>query len=378
VADENLKGLALVNRDLIAAAQSRSPQSVATIDMDATLVSSQKRESLYCYKGFQSYQPLNSYWFEHGLTLHSEFRDGNVPAGFEQLRVFKETLKQLPQGVEEVHLRSDTAGYQIELLKYCAESKDERFGEIKFAISSDVTPAFKQAVLEVSNKDWHPLYRNAHEKSKASQIEHREPGQEWAEICFVPNSLGHKKDGPTYRFVAIRERLQQLEVPGIEKPEEQLNLPFSTLNFPNRPCKYKLFGVVTNYTEKEKGGDEVIWWNRGRCGKSEGVHAEMKHDMAGGRLPSGKFGANAAWWTIMILALNLNAIMKRQILPTGWENKRMKAIRYGLINLPGRVMGKIGDLTLRLIDDHAFTQFLMDVREKIYSFAYGAPLSGGT
>ncbi len=33
---------------------------------------------------------MNTWWFEHGMILHSEFRDGNVPAGYEQLRVFKE------------------------------------------------------------------------------------------------------------------------------------------------------------------------------------------------------------------------------------------------------------------------------------------------
>ena len=37
----------------------------------------------------------------------------------------------------------------------------------------------------------------------------------------------------------------------------------------------------------------------------------MKGDFAGGKLPSGDFGENAAWWWIMILAMNLNTIMKR-------------------------------------------------------------------
>jgi hypothetical protein len=32
----------------------------------------------------------------------------------------------------------------------------------------------------------------------------------------------------------------------------------------------------------------------------------MKTDLAGGQLPSGLFGANAAWWALMILAHNLN------------------------------------------------------------------------
>ena len=60
--------------------------------------------------------------------MHSEFRDGNVPAGYEQLRVLEEALGRLPPGVEKVLLRSDTAGYQHELLQYCAEGKDQRFG----------------------------------------------------------------------------------------------------------------------------------------------------------------------------------------------------------------------------------------------------------
>jgi hypothetical protein len=48
----------------------------------------QKREDLFPYKGYKAYQPLNTYRAEVGLILHTEFRDGNVPAGYEQLRVF--------------------------------------------------------------------------------------------------------------------------------------------------------------------------------------------------------------------------------------------------------------------------------------------------
>jgi len=53
----------------------------------------------------------------------------------------------------------------------------------------------------------------------------------------------------------------------------------------------------------------VIWWLRERCGKSDEVHSVMKSDLAGGQLPSGLFGANAAWWALMILAHNLNTAM---------------------------------------------------------------------
>ena len=76
--------------------------------MDATLIETSKAEAKFCYKGFRSYQPLNTWWSEHGLIVHTEFRDGNVPAGYEQLRLFKESLANLPEGVEKVRLRSDT------------------------------------------------------------------------------------------------------------------------------------------------------------------------------------------------------------------------------------------------------------------------------
>ena len=85
--------------------------------------------------------------------LHSEFRDGNVPAGYEQLRVLKEALALLPQGVESVRLRSDTAGYQHDLLRYCERGENECFGRIEFAISCDVTEEFKKAVAQVRESE---------------------------------------------------------------------------------------------------------------------------------------------------------------------------------------------------------------------------------
>ncbi|MFC1852458.1 hypothetical protein ACFL27_19850 [candidate division CSSED10-310 bacterium] len=79
-----LHGLVNINKDIVAFKQVHSPFQRATLDMDATLIETSKNEALEamdCYKGFKAYQPLNTYWFEQDLVLHSEFRDGNVPAG---------------------------------------------------------------------------------------------------------------------------------------------------------------------------------------------------------------------------------------------------------------------------------------------------------
>lgn len=353
-----LSGLERVNADLLAFAQRISPERVATLDMDATLVETHKRTALCCYKGYRAYQPLNTYWAEQGLVVHSEFRDGNVPAGHEQRRVLTEALACLPQGVDKVFLRSDTAGYQADLLRYCAEGRDPRFGVIEFAIGADVTTEFKKAVGQTPESAWTPLTRLIAGEWKAT-------GQEWAEIVYVPG-WAHSKNGPTYRFLAIRELLPQLELPGLAS---QATLPFPTLSFGTRGT-YKLHGIVTN---RSRPAPELIRWYRERCGKSEEAHAVMKSDLAGGRMPSWKFGANAAWWQIMLLALNLNAIMRRHVLGGAWLHRRMKAIRFAFIRLAGWVRRHAGALDIRLSHGHPSIRWLLRARGRIRCLAELGP-----
>ncbi|HXL73464.1 MAG TPA: transposase [bacterium] len=196
-----LQKLLFLNTLLMEFAQRHHFSEIATLDQDATLVETHKRTAFYSYQKLKSYQPFNTYWHEQGLLIHSEFRDGNVPAGYEQLRVFKTVLEQLPATVKKVYLRSDSAGYQEELLRYCAEGQNERFGVIEFAIAARVSGSFKQAVMEVPDSKWEKIYR------VDEQGQRWETNQEWAEVCFVPNWMGNSKQNPHYRYLAIRERL---------------------------------------------------------------------------------------------------------------------------------------------------------------------------
>jgi len=356
--NEHLQALYRVNADLLAFVQSRSPSATATMDGDATLTETHKQDALYCYKHFKAYQPLNFWWHEQGMVVHSEFRDGNVNAGYEQLRAFKDALAMLPSGVDKVLMRSDSAGYQQELLIYCAEGKNERFGVIEFAVSADVTEEFRKAVAELGEEDWQPL------RSKIGDML-VDTGQQWAEVCFVPKWAGYKKNGPNYRFLAIREPLHEADLPGLEN--SQMTLPFPTMVFSSKG-RCKLFGVVTN---RDLPGEEVIHWLRGRCGKSEEAHAVMKEDLAGGKLPSGDFGENAAWWGMMILAHNLNSAMKRLVLPESYLTKRLKAIRFAIINLPARVMWHARSLSVRLRDGHPALEMLVEARRRMWCLAHG-------
>ena len=353
--NEHLQGLRKANRDLVASIQKCHPEKEATLDTDATLVETQKKEALFSYQGYKAYQPFNVWWAEQGLVLHTEFRDGNVPAGYEQLRVVQEALEMLPEGVTKVYLRSDTAGYQHDLLRYCETGQDKRFGRIEFALGVDVTKEFKRGVAEVEESEWKPLYKEVKGERIKTKIE-------WAEVCFVPNAISRSKKDPDYRYLATRELLEQPELPGMEK---QVELPFPTMTMEKK--RYKIFGIVTN---RDLEGGELINWLHKRCGKSEEAHSMMKEDFAGGKLPSSAFGENAAWWWIMILAFNLNAAMKRLVLEGSWVSRRMKAIRFSLIGLPGRVVEHARGLIVRLVKSHPSLEVLVKARQRIMELGY--------
>ena len=353
----HLQGLMRVNRDLVASVQKHRPKTEATLDGDATLAQTQKEDALFSYERYKAYQPFNTWWAEQELVLHTEFRDGNVPAGYEQLRVFKEALAMLPEGVTKVYLRSDTAGYQHDLLRYCEKGENKRFGRIEFAIGADVTKEFKKAVAEVEDSDWRPVTKEIEGKMVAT-------GKEWAEVCFVPAAICRSKKDPVYRYIATRELLGQPELPGMEG---QVALPFQTLTMEEK--RYKIFGIVTN---RDIEGSQLVNWLHKRCGKSEEAHAIMKEDLAGGRFPSGDFGENAAWWWIMILAFNLNAAMKQLALGGSWVAKRMKALRFALINLPGRVLDHARELAVRLAKGHPSLEVLLAARQRIMELGHAS------
>ena len=357
--NDALNGLGKVNADMTSFVQSHLGHRQATLDMDATLIPTHKREAFYCYQGYRAYQPLVTYWAEAELVVHSEFRDGNVPAGFEQLRVLQESLTYLPDSVEKVMLRSDTAGYQVELLRYCAQGRDERFGVIEFAVGVRVRDEFKHEAALIEESEWRPLTR------KDGECE-EETGQEWTEVGFVPNWMVYPLNGPDYRYIAVREPLRRPPLPGMEG---EIGLYDPVMQMPNQGW-YKIRGIVTN---RELPGDEVVRWYYERCGKGEEVHSVLKEDLAGGRLPSGQFGANAAWWAITVLAFNLNSAVKQLALGDQWVTKRLKAVRFALINLAGRVVFHARKLLIRLARSHPSFPLLVGAHRRIAALAHGPP-----
>ena len=86
-------------------------------------------------------------------------------------------------------------------------------------------------------------------------------------------------------------------------------------------------------------------------------------------MPSGLFGANAAWWSIAALAFNLNSAVKQLAMGGEWLNKRLKAVRFGVVNLPGRMVRHGRRLIIRLTGDHPSYGLLIGMRRSMLALA---------
>ena len=64
--------------------------------------------------------------------------------------------------------------------------------------------------------------------------------------------------------------------------------------------------------------------------------------------------------------------MTTLVLGDGWLGKRLKAIRYHLINLPGRVLSHGRRLVLRLAHGHPSLSILLAARQRIAALARGS------
>ena len=91
--------------------------------------------------------------------MSDEFRDGNVPAGMDPLSSFLRAVRALPQSVETIYFRSDSAGYQhkpLDVMRRGLEL-DGKEVPVYFAISADVSDVLRGKIVSLSESAWQPL-----------------------------------------------------------------------------------------------------------------------------------------------------------------------------------------------------------------------------
>jgi len=326
-----LAGLGIANRTLVAGLQRGARERTATLDVDATLVESHKDAATVAYDGTRGYQPVLVVWAEQEVIVHDQFRDGQVPAGCGNVRVLEQAVANLPQGVEQLFLRADSALYETAVLRWC-EEEDHK---IAYAISADMSEQLKAEIRQLPESAWQV------EREEADAI------RSWAEVPYVPSDGDHRKDRPCVRrYLAVR----------IQKRQGSLFADGSSVHY---------FAIVTNRTED---GLTILQWHRAKAGTVEHTHHVLKNELAAAALPSGKFGANAAWFRLNTLTYNLLTALKRLTLPGDLRTARPKRLRFLLFNTVGKVVAHARRTLLRLSGalQHAL---LRRVRRKIARLA---------
>jgi len=136
-------------------AQAMKPQEKVTVDIDATVIPTERGDDVrYNYKGEKSHMAFNSYVPELDMVVHSEFRPGNVSPRDDQLGLLRRTLSKLPDGVKEVETRIDSAGYCMDLIKYCC-CGESPYGVIRFSISVPMYKTYREEIERLSESAWH-------------------------------------------------------------------------------------------------------------------------------------------------------------------------------------------------------------------------------
>jgi len=324
-----LSALETMVRAVFETMQSIRPSSRATLDVDATIVEAHKKTALRAYEGTVGYQPQMAWWAEQGLWVCDEFRDGNVPAAFEVQRYLERAFGALPGDVRERRLRADSAFYDERALSWANEHC------IAFAVSADMSHSLSQHIQVIGETEYKP-YRN---------LAHDDPHEErqWAEVPdFVPGwNINRNKDGQPLRYIAIRVRSRQREL--LESEREQ----------------WRHFAVVTNMDWE---GERLLRWHREKQGTVEHAHGVVKNDLGGGVLPSGRFGANAAWWRLNVLAHNLLELLKRQALPDELGSARPQTLRFRFFQAAGRVVRHARRWTLKLFAGLPWAKAFIEAR----------------
>jgi hypothetical protein len=148
----------------------------------------------------------------------------------------------------------------------------------------------------------------------------------WAEVPYVPSATGVTKETPADRYLAVR----------VTSRQGRLFADGSTR---------KHFAVVTNLDWR---GDRVLEWQREKAGTIELVHDVTKNELGGGVLPCGRFGANAAWYRLVMLAYNVLVAMKLVALPPEFATARPKRLRFAVFEVAARITSHARQLLLRL------------------------------
>ena len=314
-----LEALAAVNRDVVQELGRRcASEKIATVDLDATIIESWKKQAKPTYEGVTGYQPVLALWAEMNVVLTDEFRDGNVPAQQALLPVAQRAFQAPPETVTEFYFRGDSACDEDQLLTWLRDEKrqDGPPGRIGFAVSARVNPALHADILRIPEVQWQPYSEDATAAKECAEV-----------VDYAPPQSAENRHREPLRYVAIRIRKKQ-----------------GALFADGQAVKH--FAVLSNLWDWP--AKKLLQWHREKAGSVEKAHDVIKNELGGGVMPSKYFGANAAWLRLAVLTFNVLTALKRLALPPELLTARPKRLRFLIFTTPGKLVHHARRTLLRL------------------------------
>jgi hypothetical protein len=277
-----------------------------TIDVDSTICEvygTHKQGAEFGHTKVRGYHPLLAFAAGTWDLLHSRLRGGSAYTARGAASFVAETIGRVRAAGASgpLVLRADSGFYARKVVAVC-----QRHG-VRYSITAKLTKAVRRAIQQLPADAWTPIPYWL------------EDGADVAETSYRP--FGTK--GPPARLIVRRVR---------PTPGSQLAL-FTD---------YDYHPVITD----RAGSTLELEADHRRHAEVEPAICDLKHGAGLAHLPSGRFGANAAWLALCGIAHNLARWTGR--LGVGEPRLTTKTLRIRYLALPGRLTRSARRPTLHL------------------------------
>jgi hypothetical protein len=316
------------------------------LDIDASLVeihSEHKLNAAPNFKGGYGYHPMFCFADATGEALAGLLRPGNANANTvaDHVAVLDAGVAQLPAAIvaghragddpglveRDVIVRADSAGCTEGFLSACRERN------VGFFVTVRSNAQVSTAIMAAAGTEgvWEPAV------SQDGEL------RDGAAVCEVTSLIEDPKLPVGTRCIIRREPLH---------PGAQRSL-FPTLEF-------RYWGFYTDCD-----GDPVALDNTMRAHAHVEQHIQRLKDSGLCRFPFTSFEANATWMMVVMLAGDLVRWFQLLCLDGRWRNARPKALRWGILHAPGRLIHRSRQRVVRIIEGWPGTEALLDAYKRI-------------
>ncbi len=307
------------------------------IDIDATLLTSHSEKELAAgnYKRGYGFHPLLAYLGAEPLA--AMLRPGNAGSNTaaDHFGVLQSALEQIPEAdlEREITVRTDGGGAT------CAFLADCRDAQINFSVGYELTPALREALLDLPGSAWQAAVEPSGEPREGAWV---------AELtdCIDLSSWPERT-----RLICRRERAH----------------PGAQMTFTDHEG-HRFTALLTD-TEGEIACLELRHRRRARvedairCGKETGMRNLPFHD----------FALNEAWVELSLIAQELLAWAGALCLDGALARAEPKRVRQRLLHVAGRIARSGRRVVLRLPRSWPWAQALVAAFERLRALPAPAP-----